>query len=70
VFAADFALVTVTMSLSLVASGALAGVTGPRPPTLVLAGVSCLWGFAYLALTRPLRHPGDVDPLSPAASAR
>jgi MFS family permease len=70
VFAADFALVTVTMSLSLVASGALAGVTGPRPPTLLLAGVSCLWGFAYLALTRPLRHPGDVDPLSPAASAR
>jgi MFS family permease len=57
VFAADFALVTVTMSLSLVASGLLAGVTGPRPPTLLLAGVSCLWGFAYLTLTRPLRRP-------------
>jgi MFS family permease len=69
VFAADFALVTVTMSLSLIASGALAGVTGPLPPTLLLAGVSCLWGFAYLALTRPLRQRGDVDPLSPAASA-
>jgi len=66
VFAADFALVTVTMSLSLVASGLLAGVTGPRPPTLLLAAVSCLWGFAYLALTRPLRRGGDVDPLSPA----
>src|SRR5205807_8364142 len=35
VFAADFALVTVTMSLSLMASGALAEVTGSRPPTLV-----------------------------------
>ena len=70
VFAADFALVTVTMSFSLVASGALAGVTGPRPPTLMLAGVSCLWGFAYLTLTRPLRRPRDVDPLTPAASAR
>jgi MFS family permease len=57
VFAADFALVTVTMSLSLLASGALAEVTGPRPPTLGLAGVSCLWGVAYLALTRPLRRP-------------
>ncbi len=57
VFAADFALVTVTMSLSLVASGALAEVTGPRLPTLLLAGVSCLWGIAYLALTRPLRRP-------------
>jgi hypothetical protein len=44
------------MSLSLVASGALAEVTGPRLPTLLLAGVSCLWGIAYLALTRPLRR--------------
>ncbi|HEV7864504.1 MAG TPA: MFS transporter, partial [Acidimicrobiia bacterium] len=56
VFAADFALVTVTMSLSLVVSGALAEITGPRLPTLLLAGVSCLWGFAYLALTGPLRR--------------
>ena len=71
VFAADFALVTVTMSLSLVVSGALAGVTGPRPPTLLLAAVSCLWGLAYLALTRPLRQGGGVDgvdPVTPAAS--
>jgi MFS family permease len=56
VFAADFALVTVTMSLSLIVSGALAEVTGPRLPTLLLAGVSSLWGVAYLALTRPLRR--------------
>jgi len=42
VFAADFALVTVTMSLSLVRRGA-GEVTGPRLPTLLLAGVSCLW---------------------------
>ena len=56
VFAADFALVTATMSLSLIVSGALAEVTGPRLPTLLLAGVSSLWGVAYLALTRPLRR--------------
>jgi len=73
VFAADFALVTVTMSLSLVASGALAEITGPRPTTLLLAGVSCLWGLAYLTLTRPLRRAGAVpaagaDSLSSAAS--
>jgi MFS family permease len=74
VFAADFALVTVTMSLSLIASGALAGITGPRPPTLLLAGVSCLWGLAYLTLTRPLRQTGGgggaggVEPVTPAAS--
>jgi MFS family permease len=56
VFAADFALVTITMSVALVASGALAEVTGPRLPTLLLAGVSCLWGVAYLMLTRSLRQ--------------
>ena len=60
VFAADFALVTVTMSISLVASGALAEVTGPRLPTLLLAAVSCLWGIAYLTLTRPLRRAEAV----------
>jgi Transmembrane secretion effector len=70
VFAADFALVTVTMSLSLIGSGALAEVAGPRPPTLLLAGVSCLWGVAYLTLTRPLRRHGDVDSVSSAASTR
>ena len=68
VFAADFALVTVTMSLSLMASGALAEVTGPRPPTLLLAGVSCVWGVAYLLLTRPLRQAGSVGSVSSTAS--
>ena len=56
VFAADLALVTVTMSVSLVASGALAEITGPRLPTVLLAAVSGLWGVAYLVLTRPLRR--------------
>ena len=69
VFAADFALVTVTMSLSLVASGALAGVTGPRLPTLLLAGVSCLWGVAYLTLTRSLRRAEATTAEGPVSSA-
>ena len=56
VFAADFALVTVTMSLSIMAAGALAEVTGPRLPTLMLAGVGGLWGVVYLTLTRTLRR--------------
>jgi MFS family permease len=56
VFAADFALVTVSMSLSLLVSGALAEVTGPRPPTLLLAVVGALWSGVYLTLTRPLRR--------------
>jgi MFS family permease len=56
VFAADFALVTVSMSLSLVVSGALAEAAGPRLPTLLLAAVGGVWGVVYLTLTRPLRR--------------
>jgi MFS family permease len=55
VFAADFALVTLSVSVSFLAAGALAEVTGPRVPTLMLAGVACAWGLTYLALTRRLR---------------
>lgn len=55
VFAADFALVTLSMSASLLAAGAMAEATGPRLPTLLLAGVACTWGLAYLTLTRRLR---------------
>ena len=55
IFAADFALVTLSMSASLLVAGAVAEHLGPRPPTLGLAAVGCLWGAAYLALTRRLR---------------
>jgi MFS family permease len=68
VFAADLALVTVTMSVSLVASGALAELTGPRVPTVLLAAVSGLWGVAYLVLTRPLRREPAPEPPSSASS--
>ena len=64
VSAADFALVTVTMSLSLMVSGLLAEVAGPRLPTLVLAGVGGLWGVVYLTLTRSLRRADDVSPVA------
>jgi MFS family permease len=66
VFAADFALVTLSMSVSVLASGALAEITGPRLPTGLLAAVSCLWGAAYLTFTRSLRRsvlaPATVSP--------
>ena len=60
------------MSLSLIASGALAELTGARLPTVLLAMVSCLWGVAYLALTRSLRSAGaEAEPLgSSSASSR
>ena len=71
VFAADFALVTVTMSLSIMAAGALAEISGPRLPTLMLAAVGAVWGLVYLTLTRPLRRAeatASADPLSSAPS--
>jgi hypothetical protein len=55
VFAADFALVTLSGSISYLAAGGLAEVAGPRVPTLVLAGVASAWGLTYLALTRRIR---------------
>lgn len=55
IFAADFALVTLSMSASLLVAGAVAEHLGPRPPTLGLAAVGCLWGTVYLGLTRRLR---------------
>jgi MFS family permease len=72
VFAADFALVTVSMSLSLLVSGALAELTGPRLPTLLLAGVGALWSAVYLTLTRPLRrqYAEAGEAVSSAASRR
>jgi MFS family permease len=63
IFAADFALVTLSMSASLLVAGAVAEHTGPRPPTLALAGVGILWGAAYLTLTRRLRQRVRVGPV-------
>jgi len=72
IFAADFALVTLSMSASLLVAGAVAERTGPRPPTLGLAAVVCLWGAVYLSLTRRLRArvrveatPARIIPTSP-----
>lgn len=71
VFAADFALVTLSMSVSLLAAGAAAEQVGPRPPTIALAGVSVTWGALYLTLTRRLRAearaPAPEMPLVPPA---
>ena len=61
IFAADFALVTLSMSASLLVAGAVAERTGPRPPTLGLAVVAYLWGTAYLLLTRRLRSTSRLS---------
>ncbi|MBW8827554.1 MAG: MFS transporter [Acidobacteria bacterium] len=55
VFAADFALVTLSMSSSFLLSGWASDRFGPRPVTLVFASIAALWGVLYLSLTRTLR---------------
>jgi MFS family permease len=59
IFAADFALVTLTMSLSFLASGALTQRYGPGPVTFGLTGIAALWGALYLTLTARLRDGAE-----------
>ena len=56
IFATDFALVTLTMTISLIVAGVASNRFGPRPVMSVLAVVNLIWGFSYLWFTRRLRH--------------
>lgn len=56
IFAADFALVTMTLTLSYFVSGAASSRYGPEPVLRVLAAVSLVWGSIYLLLTRRIRR--------------
>jgi len=55
VLAADFALVSLSLSISFPGFGALAGWLGPTPALLVAVATSAAWGIAYLFLTRRVR---------------
>ena len=55
VLAADFALVSLSLSASFVGFGALASWLGPTPSLLVAVVTSAAWGGAYLVLTRRVR---------------
>jgi len=58
IHAADFALVTLTGSVSYLVAGVLAGVIGARGTIALGAAVALLWGAGYLAATRHIR-PGE-----------
>ena len=74
IFATDLALVTLTMTISLIVAGVASSQFGPRPVMSVLAVVNLLWGSGYLWLTRHLRHGTAtitgtvVDPVTAASS--
>lgn len=62
IFAADFALVTLSMSISLLVSGAAAERFGAGAVVWVLSGVCGVWGLTYLAVTRRLRREPVAQP--------
>jgi MFS family permease len=61
IFAADFALVTLTMACSSIVAGALSQRYGPEAVIAGLVAVSAAWGTTYLLLTRNLRHAPEPD---------
>ncbi len=63
--AADFALVTLSMSISLAAAGLASQQWGPVPTIRVLALVQICWGAYFLFRTRSLRS--QVEPVIAAA---
>jgi MFS family permease len=64
IFAADAALVTLAMSLSLVFSGLMSGVIGPSATIAIIGGASLLWGIVFLFLTRALRAEAEAEALA------
>ena len=59
IHAADFALVTLTGSISYLVAGALAGAIGARGTIAAGAAVALLWGAGYLAVTRRISGRDD-----------
>ena len=67
IFAADFSLVTLAMSVSLLAGGLLGGVIGPAPTIAVIATVSIVFGAGFLVLTRSIRAEAEAEVAAVAA---
>lgn len=61
ILSADFALVTLTMSISFVLAGVITDVWGASTAVLVFAIVALLWGLFYLRLTAKLRDDHDAE---------
>jgi MFS family permease len=61
VFAAAFALVTLSMSVSLLIGGILGGIIGPGWTIAVIASVVVLWGTGFLIITREVRAEAEAE---------
>ena len=57
IFAADFGLVTLTISISSVVAGVLADAIGPTPTALIMGLLALLWGVVWTLWTRGVWSP-------------
>ena len=69
ILAADFAFVTLILSVTTTAAGGLASIVGPRPTIATFALLGVLAGTTYLLLTRHLRRQLAQDEAQAAAAA-
>ncbi|HEX6786542.1 MAG TPA: MFS transporter, partial [Acidimicrobiales bacterium] len=68
ILAADFAFVTLILSVTTTAAGGLASIVGPRPTIATFALLGVLAGTTYLLLTRHLRRQLALEEAQAAAS--
>ncbi|MEI7622574.1 MAG: MFS transporter [Actinomycetes bacterium] len=61
IFAADAALVTLAMSLSLLFAGAMSGLVGPSVTIAIIAVTSLVWGSVFLLVTRAIRAEAEAE---------
>ena len=61
IFAADAALVTLAMSLSLLFAGAMSALVGPSVTIAIIALTSLAWGSVFLLVTRAIRAEAEAE---------
>ncbi|MDQ3870758.1 MAG: MFS transporter [Chloroflexota bacterium] len=62
IFSFDYALVTLTEAVSIVAAGMLAAALGPRPAIYVVLGAAAVASAGWILYTRPLRRVATTGP--------
>lgn len=61
IFAVDFALITLSLGLSSLITGALADVIGPRPAVMIVGGLAFAWSGVWWLLTAKTRRAPLFD---------
>ena len=61
IFAADAALVTLAMSMSLLFAGVMSGLVGPSITIGIIAVTSLVWGTVFLFVTRSIRADAELE---------